>query len=160
MLSFAHQTIQPLSRLWLFYRQILTNMTYRNAKNATAHDEEYRHFWACNSFLKFARSPNHVHVLNSCSDQRLISHYCRMKHYSKNDGNNRQRYVFLKILNLFLVQVPHVETSEQNLKLLPFFVVVCFSRLDCVPSLALIMRQLGNELLKGRRGQVKRQLAS
>ena len=53
-----------------------------------------------------------------------------------------------------------METSEQNLKLLPFFVVVCFSRLDCVPSLALIKRQLGNELFKGRRGQVKRQLAS
>lgn len=32
MLSFAHQTIKPLSRLCLFYRQILTNMTYRNAK--------------------------------------------------------------------------------------------------------------------------------
>ena len=53
-----------------------------------------------------------------------------------------------------------METSEENLKLLPFFAVVCFSRLDCVPSLALIMRQLGNGLLKGRRGQVKRQMAS
>ena len=53
-----------------------------------------------------------------------------------------------------------METSEQNLKLLPFFVVVCFSRLDCVPSLGLIMRQLGNGLLKDRRGQLKHQLVS